>query len=130
MDVLAVKEVAAEAIARARRGDGPTLIEAETYRFRGHSLADPDELRSAEEKAKYAQRDPIPALRNYMIEQGLAKKEDFKEIEKEVDAVVEDAVEFSDNSPVPEASQLLENVFIDPRGFGIDTNGNRLRCYW
>jgi pyruvate dehydrogenase E1 component alpha subunit len=46
--------VAEEAIARARRGDGPTLIEAETYRFRGHSLADPDELRSKEEKAKYA----------------------------------------------------------------------------
>jgi hypothetical protein len=49
-----VREVAQEAIARARRGDGPTLIEAETYRFRGHSLADPDELRSKEEKAKYA----------------------------------------------------------------------------
>jgi hypothetical protein len=49
-----VREVAQEAIARARRGDGPTLIEAETYRYRGHSLADPDELRSKEEKAKYA----------------------------------------------------------------------------
>lgn len=49
-----VREVAEEAIARARRGDGPTLIEAETYRYRGHSLADPDELRSKEEKAKYA----------------------------------------------------------------------------
>lgn len=49
-----VREVALEAIERARRGEGPTLIEAETYRFRGHSLADPDELRSKEEKAKYA----------------------------------------------------------------------------
>ncbi len=51
---LQVREVAAEAIARARRGDGPTLIEAETYRFRGHSLADPDELRQKEEKDHYA----------------------------------------------------------------------------
>jgi TPP-dependent pyruvate/acetoin dehydrogenase alpha subunit len=51
-----VREVALEAIERARRGDGPTLIEAETYRFRGHSLADPDELRSKEEKAAYAVR--------------------------------------------------------------------------
>lgn len=51
-----VREVAAEAIARARRGDGPTLIEAETYRFRGHSLADPDELRQKEEKDHYAVR--------------------------------------------------------------------------
>jgi hypothetical protein len=63
MDALKVREVAQEAIARARRGDGPTLIEAETYRFRGHSLADPDELRSKEEKAKYAARDPIPQVR-------------------------------------------------------------------
>ena len=54
MDVLKVREVAMEAIARARRGDGPTLIEASTYRFRGHSLADPDEMRSKEEKAKWA----------------------------------------------------------------------------
>lgn len=53
---LQVREVALEAVARARRGDGPTLIEAETYRFRGHSLADPDELRSKEEKAKYQVR--------------------------------------------------------------------------
>lgn len=53
MDVRKVREVAQEAIARARRGEGPTLIEAETYRFRGHSLADPDELRSKEEKEHY-----------------------------------------------------------------------------
>ena len=56
---LQVREVAAEAIARARRGDGPTLIEAETYRFRGHSLADPDELRQKEEKDHYQVRGPM-----------------------------------------------------------------------
>jgi pyruvate dehydrogenase E1 component alpha subunit len=55
-----VREVAQEAIARARRGDGPTLIEAETYRFRGHSLADPDELRKKEEKDHYQVRDQLP----------------------------------------------------------------------
>ncbi len=59
-----VRQVAQEAIERARRGEGPTLIEAETYRFRGHSLADPDELRSKEEKAKYLARDPIPQVRS------------------------------------------------------------------
>ena len=58
MSCLQVREVAAEAIARARRGDGPTLIEAETYRFRGHSLADPDELRQKEEKDHYQVRPP------------------------------------------------------------------------
>lgn len=67
-----MREVALEAIARARRGEGPTLIEAETYRFRGHSLADPDELRSKDEKAHYAARDPIPQLKKYMLSAGLA----------------------------------------------------------
>ena len=59
MDVLAVREVAKKAIARARAGEGPTLIEALTYRFRGHSLADPDELRSAAEKEFWIAKDPI-----------------------------------------------------------------------
>ncbi|GFS44525.1 pyruvate dehydrogenase E1 alpha [Actinidia rufa] len=68
MDVLKVRKVAKEAVERARRGEGPTLIECETYRFRGHSLADPDELRDPAEKAHYATRDPITALKKYMIE--------------------------------------------------------------
>lgn len=79
-----MREVALEAIARARRGDGPTLIECETYRFRGHSLADPDELRSKDEKAHYAARDPIPQLRKYMLEHGLASEADIKEIDAKV----------------------------------------------
>lgn len=123
MDVLKVREVAEEAIARARRGDGPTLIEAETYRFRGHSLADPDELRSKEEKAKYAARDPIPQLKNYMLKNGLATEAELKEIHDKVMAEVEDSVKFADESPKPEKGQLLENVFADPRGFGIAPDG-------
>jgi len=123
MDVLAVREVALEAIARARRGDGPTLIECETYRFRGHSLADPDELRSKEEKAKYQARDPIPKLKTYMLQNGLATEAEIKELEQKVIAEVEDSVKFADESPKPEKGQLLENVFADPRGFGIAPDG-------
>lgn len=127
MDVLKVYEVAGEAVARARRGDGPTLIECETYRFRGHSLADPDELRSPDEKAKYAKRDPITALKNYLLETGLAKEEDLKAIEKKIDEYVEDAVDFADESPLPVRSQLLENVFADSKGFGFAPDGS-YRC--
>lgn len=123
MDVLKVREVAQAAIERARRGEGPTLIEAETYRFRGHSLADPDELRSKEEKAKYAARDPIPQLKRIMLEQGLATEDDIKAIHDKVMAEVEDSVQFADESPKPEKGQLLENVFADPRGFGISADG-------
>jgi len=127
MDVLKVREVAKEAIARARRGDGPTLIECETYRFRGHSLADPDELRSPAEKAHYAARDPIVAFKKYLLENELATEADLKSIEKKIDDVVEEAVEFADASPLPVRSQLLENVFADPKGFGIGPDG-RYRC--
>ncbi|EFJ48288.1 hypothetical protein VOLCADRAFT_104783 [Volvox carteri f. nagariensis] len=123
MDVLKVRQVAQEAVERARRGEGPTLIEAETYRFRGHSLADPDELRSKDEKAKYLARDPIPQLKKYMLEHGLATEADIKALEDKVAEVVEDCVKFADESPKPERGQLLENVFADPRGFGIAEDG-------
>lgn len=127
MDVLKVREVAKEAVTRARRGEGPTLVECETYRFRGHSLADPDELRDAAEKAKYAARDSIAALKKYLIENKLAKEAELKSIEKKIDELVEEAVEFADASPQPGRSQLLENVFADPKGFGIGPDG-RYRC--
>ncbi|GLT79835.1 hypothetical protein SLA2020_513080 [Shorea laevis] len=127
MDVLKVREVAKTAIERARRGEGPTLVECETYRFRGHSLADPDELRDPAEKAHYADRDPITALKKYIIENKLASEADLKAIDKKIEEVVEDAVEFADESPHPLRSQLLENVFADPKGFGIGPDG-RYRC--
>lgn len=123
MDVLKVREVALEAIERARRGEGPTLIEAETYRFRGHSLADPDELRSKEEKAKWAARDPIPQLRKFILDNGLATEADIKGLDEEVKELVEEAVRYAEESPKPDKSQLLENVFADPRGFGIAEDG-------
>jgi pyruvate dehydrogenase E1 component alpha subunit len=123
MDVLKVREVALEAVARARRGDGPTVIEAETYRFRGHSLADPDELRSKEEKEYFAAKDPIPALEKHLLSAKLATAEELAALRKKVDAVVEEAVEFADASPSPQRKQLLENVFPDAKGFGIAMNG-------
>lgn len=127
MDVLKVREVAKEAVGRARRGEGPTLVECETYRFRGHSLADPDELRDPAEKEHYAGRDPITALKKYLFENNLANEQELKTIEKKIDEILEDAVEFADKSPLPPRSQLLENVFADPKGFGIGPDG-RYRC--
>lgn len=83
-------------------------------------------LRAAE-KSHYASRDPIVAFKKYLLENGLATEEDLKAVEKKIDDVVEDAVEFADASPLPVRSQLLENVFADPKGFGIGPDG-KYRC--
>ncbi|GAB4332557.1 MAG: pyruvate dehydrogenase (acetyl-transferring) E1 component subunit alpha [Leptolyngbyaceae cyanobacterium] len=113
MDVLAVRNVAKEAVARARAGEGPTLIECLTYRFRGHSLADPDELRSKEEKDLWFARDPLKKFAAYLLEQNLAKETDLKEIEKKVQAIVDDAVQFALESPEPSPDELYKYVFAE-----------------
>ncbi|WP_448601479.1 pyruvate dehydrogenase (acetyl-transferring) E1 component subunit alpha [Thermoleptolyngbya sp.] len=113
MDVLAVRAVAQEAIARARAGEGPTLIEALTYRFRGHSLADPDELRSKAEKEFWFARDPIKRLAAHLIEQNLATDEELKAIDRKIQATVEDAVQFALESPEPDPADLYKYVFAE-----------------
>lgn len=79
------------------------------------------------EKEHYAGRDPITALKQYLFENKLASEQELKAIEKKIDEILEDAVEFADNSPLPLRSQLLENVFADPKGFGIGADG-KYRC--
>jgi pyruvate dehydrogenase E1 component alpha subunit len=111
MDVLAVRAVAQEAIARARAGEGPTLIEALTYRFRGHSLADPDELRDAQEKEFWGERDPIVRFANYILGHSLATAEELKAIETKIQGVIDDAVKFAEESPEPDPSELYRYIF-------------------
>ena len=113
MDVLAVRQVAQEAVARARAGEGPTLIEAMTYRFRGHSLADPDELRSKEEKDFWFARDPIKKLAGYLLEQNLATEAELKDVEKKIQAVIDEAVNFAETSPEPDPSELYRFIFAE-----------------
>ncbi|WP_013321798.1 pyruvate dehydrogenase (acetyl-transferring) E1 component subunit alpha [Gloeothece verrucosa] len=113
MDVLAVRTVAKEAIARARAGEGPTLIEALTYRFRGHSLADPDELRSSDEKQFWSARDPISRLGSYLLEHDLASQEDLTQIEKKVQGIIEEAVTFAEQSKEPDPSELRRYIFAE-----------------
>ena len=113
MDVLAVRAVAQEAVARARAGEGPTLIEALTYRFRGHSLADPDELRSKDEKEFWFSRDPIKKLANYLIDKNLATEAELKDIERKIQNVIDDAVKFAESSPEPDPSELYRFVFAE-----------------
>lgn len=113
MDVLAVRGAAERAIKRAREGNGPTLLECLTYRFRGHSLADPDELRSAEEKQFWATKDPLKALERDLLNSSFATSEELRAIEKEIDAEVEDAVEFALNAPEPNPEELTNYIWAE-----------------
>jgi pyruvate dehydrogenase E1 component alpha subunit len=113
MDIMAVRAVAQEAVARARAGEGPTLIEALTYRFRGHSLADPDELRSKDEKEFWFARDPIKKFAAYLTERNLATAEELKEIDRKIQQEIEEAVKFAESSPEPDPSELYRYVFAE-----------------
>lgn len=113
MDVLAVRAVAEQAVARARAGEGPTLIECLTYRFRGHSLADPDELRSKAEKEAWLARDPLKKFAAHLMEQNLASQQELKEIEQRIQAHVEDAVAFALESPEPSPDELYKYIFAE-----------------
>jgi pyruvate dehydrogenase E1 component alpha subunit len=113
MDIMAVRAVAQEAVARARAGEGPTLIEALTYRFRGHSLADPDELRTKDEKEFWFARDPIKKFAAYLTERNLATAEELKEIDRKIQQEIEEAVKFAESSPEPDPSELYRYVFAE-----------------
>jgi pyruvate dehydrogenase E1 component alpha subunit len=115
MDVLAIRKVTIQAIKRARKGEGPTLIEALTYRFRGHSLADPDELRSRDEKEAWIARDPIIRLKNYIILQKFATKSELVAIDKSIKEVIEESVEFALSSPEPDIKDLCSYLFTDTK---------------
>ncbi len=113
MNVLAVREATQRAIQRARSGEGPTLLECLTYRFRGHSLADPDELRSEEEKDFWAKRDPIKGLEKVIKEKKLISNEELKSIEKEIDKEVNEAVDFALNANDPDPTELTKYIWAD-----------------
>lgn len=106
MDVEAVYRATSEAVERARRGGGPTLIEAMTYRFKGHSMADAMTYRTAEEVEQWRPRDPLTIYRARLLQQGDADDATLDAVEREVNAVVDDAVRFAEESPEPTLDEL------------------------
>jgi TPP-dependent pyruvate/acetoin dehydrogenase alpha subunit len=117
MDVLAVRQAVEQAAANARAGAGPTLIEAVTYRFRGHSLADPAQYRTREEEAAWkANRDPIQLFEAKLKEAGLARDEDLRASVERAGAEVEESATFAEESPFPAIDELYEHVQLDGAG--------------
>lgn len=111
MDVLAVREAADRAVRLTRRDRTPRFIEAITYRYRGHSMADPGAYRTKEEIREWEQRDPIPKYRHYLIDQHIATEQELNDIDSEIDKIVEDAVQFAEESPEPAPEELFEDVY-------------------
>jgi pyruvate dehydrogenase E1 component alpha subunit len=114
MDVLEMRAAAEKAIAHCRAGKGPFIIEAQTYRYRGHSMSDPAKYRSKEEVQKMrSERDPIDYLRERILAEGHADEDALKKIDREVKDIVADAAEFAQNSPEPDASELWTDVLVE-----------------
>jgi pyruvate dehydrogenase E1 component alpha subunit len=112
MDVLAVRECVAEHLRLAREERQPTLVEALTYRFRGHSAADPEVYRTKDEVEEWRKRDPITAFAERLKQEGLIDDAGIEELDRKAIEIVDEAVEFADASPEPALESLYENVYV------------------
>lgn len=111
MSVEAVHEAVREAAERARAGEGPTLLEFRTYRYKGHSMSDPQKYRTKEEVEEYKHRDPLERLRGTILTNKYATEEQLEAIENKVIEVVKASVEFAESSPFPDASEALTDIY-------------------
>lgn len=111
MDPVKVAEVAHEAIERARRGDGPTFIEAKTYRFRGHSMSDAEAYRTKDEVAEAKNDDPILLVKNRILENNWATEKELEEIENKVKIFIDECENFAEESPFPDTEVMYKYVY-------------------
>lgn len=110
-NVLTVYDTAQKAVERARKGEGPTLIECKTYRHKGHSRIDPAKYRPKEEVEGWLRNDPIKRLKEKLLQTSVLLEAEIQQIEKEVSAEIEEAVKFAIESPHPAAEEALEDVY-------------------
>jgi pyruvate dehydrogenase E1 component alpha subunit len=111
MDVIAVHEAVAEAVERARRGDGPSMIVAMTYRYFGHHVGDPLNYRTREEVDEARKSDPIERFTSRLLDARIMDETRLQQLDEQVNAAVEDAITFARNSPEPSAEILMEDIY-------------------
>lgn len=102
-----------KAVKRARMGEGPTLIEIKTYRYKGHSISDPQKYRTKEEVEHYKDQDPITKVSKFLLEKKFATEEELKTIHHTIDKVVEESVDFAEKSPFPHDDELYKDIYVD-----------------
>ncbi len=113
MDVIKVRQAAERALKHVRSGKGPYFLEMVTYRFRGHSMGDPERYRTPEEVKKWLENDPIGIFYNHIIGKALASEGELEKVEQEVEAEVEDAIQFAESSPEPPLEYLDAFVYAE-----------------
>lgn len=114
MSVENVHEAVARAAERARAGEGPTLLEFRTYRYKGHSMSDPAKYRTKEELEDYKGRDSIESVKATILKNGWATEEELDEIDEKQKQIVADAVKFAEESPYPDPSELYTDIYVEP----------------
>jgi pyruvate dehydrogenase E1 component alpha subunit len=107
-----VHEAISSAAERARKGDGPTLLEMKTYRYRGHSMSDPAKYRTKEEVEEYKAQDPIEQVLSTLINHKWISEKEVEEMEAKIKAIVDESVQFAEESPFPEPHELYEDVYV------------------
>jgi pyruvate dehydrogenase E1 component alpha subunit len=112
MDPIAVHNAMDEAAQRARKGDGPTFLEIRTYRYKGHSMSDPQKYRTKDEVESYKAKDPIETVKATILKEAYADEKWIEEIDEKIKAIVDESVKFSEESPWPDASELYTDVYV------------------
>jgi len=124
MDVMNVREQVARVMEEIRNGGGPHLLEIMTYRYRGHSMGDPERYRNKEEVKKWEDEDPIGVFRKYLVKEGVASDEVLDEQDDLAEKIIEEAVEFAEASPNPGKDLLFEHIYAEETS--IEYRGYRL----
>ncbi|RFS15849.1 pyruvate dehydrogenase (acetyl-transferring) E1 component subunit alpha [Emticicia sp. C21] len=112
MDVEMVHEAVKRAADRARAGEGPTFLEFKTYRFRGHSMSDPQKYRTKDEVEEWKSRDPLELVKDRILKNGIATEAELEEIDNRVKAKVEESVKFAEESPFPKAETAFDDIYV------------------
>jgi pyruvate dehydrogenase E1 component alpha subunit len=112
MSVEAVHMAVARAAERARAGEGPTLLEFRTYRYKGHSMSDPQKYRTKEEVDEYKAKDPVEVVRKTILDKKMATEQELEAIDNKIHTQVEESVKFAEESPYPDASEALTDIYV------------------
>jgi pyruvate dehydrogenase E1 component alpha subunit len=113
MDIMKVREAALDIFGKVRSGNGPYFLEALTYRYRGHSMGDPERYRKTEEIHKWQENDPIGIYRKYLVENGVATEDEMNQADDRAVKEVEEAVQFAESSPEPTHESLYQDIYVE-----------------